>query len=416
MASGELGRLYETSEKSMGAYTAVVSAGHVETFARMELAIRVGRREGARFWDAYTGESFWDLHRGGSLYALGHRHPHVVAALTEAIVGGADIGNFLAISDYRSRLAESLLATTDARHGGVTITTNGGQANELAIHAVRRFTERRQIVGISDISYAGGTATGTQLADDGVARGRRERWSVVADPDTTFVPFDDLATMGAAISDTTAAVFMETSPAQGGFPTPRADYLAGVRALCDEAGAMLVFDEIQVGLGTSGDVWSFESSGVTPDVFTTAKGLGGGLLPVGAAVMTKPLWTSWTAGALTPNADTYSGSDLGCITALAVLEVIRAEGYLEQIRESSEAFEKALDGIEGWTLGGVGLNRSLRPDTGRIGDGISLSRRLRDEGVFAMPSFDVPALLLRIPGVVTPADATEIAVRVRQAL
>ncbi len=183
--------------------------------------------------------------------------------------------------------------------------------------------------------------------------------------------------MDTAVSDATAAVFMETSPAQGGFPTPSTDYLAGVRAICDDRGAMLVFDEIQVGLGTSGAVWSFEFAGVTPDVFTTAKGLGGGLFPVGAAVMTEPLWTSWTAGALTPNADTYSGSDLGCITALAVLEVIRAEGYLDQVRESSDAFETALDGIDGWTLGGAGLNRSLRPDSDRIGDGISLSRRVR---------------------------------------
>ncbi len=99
-----------------------------------------------------------------------------------------------------------------------------------------------------------------------------------------------------------------------------------------------------------------------------------------------------------------------------MLEVIRAEGYLDQVRKSSDAFETALDGIDGWTLGGSGLNRSLRPDSDRIGDGISLSRRVRDKGVFAMPSFDVPALLLRLPGVVTPTEATEIATRVREAL
>ncbi len=155
---------------------------------------------------------------------------------------------------------------------------------------------------------------------------------------------------------------------------------------------------------------------MVPDIFTTAKGLGGGLFPIGAAVMTHAVWEMWTAGAMTPNADTYAGSDLGCVTALAVLDVIGAPGYLDQVQASAEAFERGFDGIEEWTLGGSGLNRSLRPDANQIGDGIALSRRVRDEGVFAMPSFDVPALLLRVPGIVTPDEATEIASCVRRAL
>ncbi len=332
------------------------------------------------------------------------------------ITSGLDIGNFLAVSDYRSRLAESLIATTGGGHGGVILTTNGGQANELAIHAARRFTRRRDVIGIADISYAGGTTSGSQLADDNVARSRRERWSIPADPHARFVPFNDLGAMEREISNETAAVLMESSPAQGGFPTPTPGYLAGIRSICDRHGATLVFDEVQVGLGTSGAMWSFEHSGVVPDIFTTSKGLGGGLFPVGAAVMTTPIWRDWTAGQLTPNPDTYAGSDLGCVTALAVLEVVGAPGYLDQVRNSAEAFERGFDGIEGWTLGGMGLNRSLRPDSNRRGDGLALSQRVRNEGVFAIPSFDVPALLLRLPGIVTPAEATEIATRIRRAL
>ncbi len=153
-----------------------------------------------------------------------------------------------------------------------------------------------------------------------------------------------------------------------------------------------------------------------PDNFTTSKGLGGGLFPVGAAVSTTPIWHDWTAGQLTPNPDTYAGSDLGCVVALAVFDVVVAPGYLDQVVASAEAFERGFDGIEGWTLDGFGLNRSLRPHLNRKGDSLALSQRVRNEGVFAIPSFDVPALLLRLPGVVTPDEATDIASRIRRAL
>ena len=300
-----------------------VSPGKCEFYRAVDLELVMGRREGIFFWDI-DGRRLINCHCNGGVFNLGHSHPRVVAAMREALEQ-LDIGNHHLISAARALLAERLAACAPGDLQYVVFGTCGGEAIDLAIKLARAHTGRTKV-----ISAQGGFHGHTGLALAAGDAQYREPFGPLA-PGFAQVPFNDLEAMEAAIDSETAAVMLETVPATLGMPLPAPGYLAGVRRLCDERGALLIIDEVQTGLGRTGRMWGIEHYDVVPDLMVTAKGLGGGLYPL-AATLVRPMLEPFLRRHPFIHISTTGGAELGCVVGLEVLALVSEPGFLEGVQ------------------------------------------------------------------------------------
>jgi acetylornithine/N-succinyldiaminopimelate aminotransferase len=281
------------------------------------------RGQGARVWDA-EGREYVDLLGGIAVNALGHAHPDVVAAVSLQMSTLGHTSN-LAISPPAVALAERLIALLDPsgeRGGRAFFCNSGAEANEAALKLTRR-TGRTRVV-VAERSFHGRTMGALALT----AQPAKQDPFRPLPGDVVVVPFGDVSALRAAVDDTTAAVFLEPIQGEGGvIPAPEG-YLAAAREACDAHGALLVLDEVQTGIGRTGDWFAHQADGVLPDVVTLAKGLGGGL-PIGACIAFGP-----AADLLGPGShgSTFGGNPVSCAAALAVLDVIEREHLVARAR------------------------------------------------------------------------------------
>ena len=397
---------YPSADAAELAFAEHVGPAMVRLMKAIGTEIHYGEREGGRVRDAYTGKWYWDCHRNGSLYNLGHRNPDVLRAVRDAL-HQLEIGNLFLASGYKARAAEALAASSDGRHPGVTFAASGAEANEVAIRIARGFTRRRKIVAL-DYSYHGSTCF-TMAAGHNAEMHARYLLDL---PEFVRVPFDDAEAMAAAVDGETAGVLLEASPAQLGFPAPRAGYYEAVRRACDRAGALLMLDEVQTGLGASGSFWYWQQQGVVPDVVTTAKGLGGGLVPNAAVLMNERV-RDWFFEAEFPHMSTFGGNELGCVATLEVCRITRDPVFLARVRALAARFR---DGFRGapFRLNQIGMCMGLVSE-GRTG--AEMTRRLFERGVMVVPAtYDEHAIEFRPVLVLEDAEADEIIARVREAL
>lgn len=405
-AMTDLPQPYPDRSSVEAAFGAHVNAGKVEAYRALGLELVMGERTGVRFRDAYDGRWFVNCHCNGGVFNLGHRHPAVVAAVREAL-DSLDVGNHHLVSGWRAKLAQRLADTTDGELPGVVFGVSGGEAVDLALKLARGATGRSGVV-----SVRGGYHGHTGLA---LAAGDAEYRDPFGPnlPGFTQVPFDDLAAMDAAVDDTTAVVILEPIPATLGMPLPSPGYLAGLRAMCDERGALLAFDEVQTGLGRTGTIWYHRQEGVTPDLLVTGKGLSGGVYPITATLMTAELHSFFDDHPFV-HVSTFGGAELGCVAALAVLDVIEAPGFLDGVVELGERFESGLAGLP-FGLRRRGLFMGLAFDD--PGGGMSATKALYEVGVFAIFANNDPSVLQFLPPlVISGADADELVATVRGAL
>ncbi len=163
-------------------------------------------------------------------------------------------------------------------------------------------------------------------------------------PEFVKVPYNDVEALRVAVDDETACVLLEASPAQLGFPEPQAGYFAAVRKICDDKGAVFILDEVQTGLGSSGRFWLWQQQGVVPDILTTAKGLGGGIMP-NAALLMAPVIKDWFLDTEFPHMSTFGGNELGCVATAAVCDITSRPEFsanvLRLIEQFSEGFANA---------------------------------------------------------------------------
>lgn len=314
-----------------------VNPGKVAAYAALGLDVVLGEREGSWFTDAYDpGRRWLNCHSNGGVFNLGHRHPAVVAAVRVAL-DHLDVGNHHLVSPWRAELARRLAATTDGQLPGVAFGVSGGEIVDLALKLARAHTRRRDVV-----SVVGGYHGHTGLA---MATGDPEyRDPFGPNPEGfTQVPFGDLDAMAAAVGESTAAVILESIPATLGMPLPPEGYLAGVGQICRGSGALLVLDEIQTGLGRTGAMWSYSHDGAEPDIVVTGKGLSGGMVPITAALMTREVHAFFAEHPFT-HISTFGGAELGCVAALAMLDVVEAPGFLERVEDVGRRIEAGLSG------------------------------------------------------------------------
>ncbi|MGH4025991.1 MAG: acetylornithine transaminase [Pseudonocardiaceae bacterium] len=273
---------------------------------------------GAEVWDV-DGRRYLDLLGGIAVNALGHAHPAVVRAVTEQIGTLGHVSNFY-ITEPVLTLAETLLDLLGATESGrVLFCNSGAEANEAAFK-IARLTGRPKIVSAHG-AFHGRTMGALALTGQPP---KREPFEPMP-PGVEFVPYGDAAALGSAVDERTAAVFLEPIQGESGVVIPPAGYLQAAREITAAHGVLLVLDEVQTGIGRTGSWFAHQAVGVTPDILTLAKGLGGGL-PIGACI-----GVGAAAALLEPgqHGTTFGGNPVCCAAALAVLRTIASDGLLD---------------------------------------------------------------------------------------
>lgn len=293
------------------------------TFARADLAFERG--EGV-WLETASGERYLDMMAGIAVNALGHCHPHLVAALERQAEKLWHVSNVFA-APHQERLAHRLVETSFADR--VFFTNSGAEALECAIKTARRWQwskgrpERFRLITFE------GAFHGRTLAT--IAAGGQEKYLEGFGPKVEGFDkvdgFDEAAVLAAIVPET-AGILIEPIQGEGGVrPVPPA-FLSFLRRICDERGLLLIFDEVQCGLGRTGHMWAHQGVGVTPDIVASAKGIGGGF-PLGACLATEDAASGMTAGT---HGTTYGGNQLAMAVGNAVLDVVLEEGFLDAVK------------------------------------------------------------------------------------
>jgi acetylornithine/N-succinyldiaminopimelate aminotransferase len=303
------------------------------TYARAPVAFVRG--DGARLWDA-EGKEYLDLFACLAVTNLGHA-PRAIADAIQAQTAKLFHVSNLHYCEPQARLAELLCTHSFADR--VFLCNSGAEANEAAIKLARRWGhanggKRYEMVTALGSFHGRTLATLTATGQEKVRVGFQPLPSGFR-----YVPYDDLAALDRALTDTTAALLLEPILGEGGVVVPSPDYLAGARRLCDQRGILLMLDEIQVGMGRTGTLFAYQQSGIIPDVITLAKALASGI-PIGATLAREEVAACFTLGS---HGSTFGGNAVAAAAAVATLEIMTAPEFLRGVRERAAYFRERLD-------------------------------------------------------------------------
>jgi acetylornithine/N-succinyldiaminopimelate aminotransferase len=302
--------------------------------------VAIASGKGVRVTDV-DGAQYLDFIAGIAVSSLGHAHPALVNAVSAQVATLAHTSN-LFIQEPALRLAERLveLAGGGAR---VFFSNDGATANEAALKLVRKHAAKLDAANPRvEVIAAHGGFHGRTLGALSITGNPAKRLPFAPLIEgAVFVPYGDVDALDAAVTDRTAAVFLEPALGEGGVVPAPAGYLAAARAACDRVGALLVLDEVQSGIGRTGHWFAFQKDGVRPDVLTLAKGLGGGM-PIGAVLAFGDAGTLFAPG---DHGSTFGGNPVSAAAALAVLDTIAAEGLLASVTRVGERLATGLAGL-----------------------------------------------------------------------
>jgi acetylornithine/N-succinyldiaminopimelate aminotransferase len=318
------------------------NASVMNTYGRFPIAI--ARGEGCRLWDT-QGREYLDFVAGIATCTLGHAHPALIEAVTEQIKKLHHVSNLYYIPE-QGQLAQWIVEHSCADR--VFFCNSGAEANEAAIKLVRMYSHtvldflEQPVILTAKASFHGRTlATITATGQPKYQKG----FEPLVDG-FEYVPYNDITALENAIADIdegnrrVAAIMLEPLQGEGGVRPGELDYFLKVRKICDENNILLVFDEVQVGVGRTGKLWGYENLGVEPDIFTSAKGLAGGV-PIGA-MMCKKFCDVFQPGS---HASTFGGNPLACSAALAVLNTLEKENILQNVQARGEQLRVRLRAI-----------------------------------------------------------------------
>jgi acetylornithine/N-succinyldiaminopimelate aminotransferase len=356
-------------------------------YARVDLAFESG--EGA-YLRATNGRRYLDFAAGIAVVALGHCHPHLVAALQRQAERLWHCSNLYRIP-LQERVAERLVAASFA--DAVFFCNSGAEAIEGSLKLVRKYHDDTGAPGRYRVVTCRGAFHGRTLAT--IAAGGSAKHLAGFDPAVDGfdqVPFADIAAAEATIGPETAAILVEPVQGEGGIRPAPAGYLQDLRRLADAHGLLLVVDEVQCGMGRTGHLFAHEAAGIVPDVLATAKGLGGGF-PVGACLAAGRAAAVLTAGS---HGTTFGGNPLAMAVADAVLDIVLEPGFLDHVRAIGDVLQRGLAVLPTQYPGviaevrGTGLMLGLRCaiDAGR------LIARLLEGGLLTAPAADNVVRLL----------------------
>jgi acetylornithine/N-succinyldiaminopimelate aminotransferase len=308
----------------------------MRTYGRFPLVPVKG--EGCYLWDA-EGKRYLDFLAGVAVNNLGHCHPAVVAALCKQAGELIHCSNYYQIPQ-QIELAELLCSVSFADKA--FFCNSGAEANEAAIKLARKYSREKFGPDRYEIITALASFHGRTMAT--VSATGQEKVQKFFDPllhGFRHVPFNDAAALKAAISPVTCAIMLEPIQGEGGVVIPDAGYLQEVREICNEHGLILIFDEVQVGMGRTGKMFAHEHFGIVPDIMTLAKALAGGA-PIGTMLATDELATAFTPGT---HGSTFGGNPLVCAAAVATVRTILEEGILNHCQEIGEYLTGELEAL-----------------------------------------------------------------------
>ncbi|AFZ49552.1 aspartate aminotransferase family protein [Dactylococcopsis salina] len=339
----------------------------METYGRFPIAIERGK--GCRLWDT-EGKDYLDLVAGIATCTLGHGHPTLIKAVTEQIAKLHHVSNLYYIPE-QGELAQWLVEHSCADRA--FFCNSGAEANEAAIKLARKYAHTVLNISNPVILTAKASFHGRTLATiTATGQPKYQKHFDPLVPGFAYVPYNDLEAIESAIAQwnqdepRVAAILVEPLQGEGGVCPGNLEYFLRLRKICDQAGILLIFDEVQVGVGRSGKYWGYENLGVEPDIFTSAKGLAGGI-PIGA-MLCREFCDVFTPG---DHASTFGGNPFVCSAALAVLNTLEQEDILsnviargEQIRKHLRAiaseFPEVFTEVRGWGLiNGLQINPEI---------------------------------------------------------
>ena len=371
------------------------------------------RGQGSRLWDQ-QGREYIDLAGGIAVNSLGHAHPELVEALTRQAQTLWHVSNIMT-NEPALRLASKLVAATFADR--VLFVNSGAEANESAFKLARRWAhdnvgaDKHEIIACSN-SFHGRTLFTVSV-------GGQPKYSQGFGPaisGISHVPYNDIAALEAQISARTCAVVLEPVQGEGGVIPADSEYLQAVRALCDKHNALLIYDEVQTGMGRTGKLFAYMHSGVAPDILTSAKGIGGGF-PIAAMLTTDRIAPALSVGT---HGSTYGGNPLGCAVAERVLDIINTPQLLDGVVERGALLSNGLRTLndelgvfsavrgQGLLIGAV-LAERYQGQAGRV------MQLAQQEGLLVLQAG--PDVVRLAPSLIIPqADIREALGRLRSAL
>lgn len=372
---------------------------HLMTFTK-RYPVALVRGEGMRVWDS-DGKEYLDFTGGIAVTALGHCHPRVVGAMREQAATLLHVSNYFHIPQ-QIHLAKLLCDHSFADR--VFFSNSGAEANEAAIKLCRKWAKEQGASDRGDIISMRGGFHGRTLAT--VTATAQEKYHHGYEPlpgGFKYVPFNDLKALERAIDSRTAGILVEPIQGEGGVIVPDDGYLPGLRKLCDEAGVLLILDEIQTGLGRTGRLWCHEHAGVTPDIMTLAKALANGI-PIGATLATEEVARVFTPGT---HGSTFGGNPFATAVGLTVFTTLVEERLPERagrlgrlLRERLEAIHSRYPGAVREVRGkGLLVGVDLVPPVGEV------VARCRERGLLVLTAGDNTMRL--VPALIVDEDAVE---------
>jgi acetylornithine/N-succinyldiaminopimelate aminotransferase len=308
-----------------------------QTYLRQGKAFVKG--EGVFLWDE-DGKKYTDFLAGIAVVSLGHCHPKITEAINQQASTLVHVSNlFYTIpqADLASKLCEKSFSDR------VFFTNSGAEANEAAIKLSRRYFQKKgeknryKIITMEQSFHGRTMATLTATGQDKI----KEGFSPLLEG-FSHVPFNDIDALKSEIDETVCAIMLEPVQGEGGIIPADPDYLLAVRKLCNDKGILLIFDEIQCGMGRCGTLFAHELYNITPDIMTIAKALGNGF-PIGAMLSTKDAATGFDYGS---HATTFGGTPLATAAALEVVNIISKEKFLDRVRQMGQYFKNQLEKLK----------------------------------------------------------------------
>ncbi len=377
----------------------------MNTYGRFPVTIEKG--EGCKLWDI-EGKEYLDFVAGIATCTLGHGHPALIEAVTEQIKKLHHVSNLYYIRE-QGLLAQKIVENSCADK--VFFCNSGAEANEAAIKLVRKYAHTvlefldEPVILTAKSSFHGRTLA--TVTATGQPKYQKHFQPLV--PGFEYVPYNDIRAIEEAITDIdegdrrVAAIMMEPLQGEGGVRPGDLDYFLRLRKICDETGILLVFDEVQVGVGRTGKMWGYENLGVEPDIFTSAKGLAGGI-PIGA-MMCKAICDVFEPG---NHASTFGGNPFACAAGLKVLETIENENLLQNAQARGEQLRTRLRAIlkqyphlfsevRGWGLiDGIEIKADVELTS------IEIVKKAMENGLLLAPAG--PKVLRFVPPLIVSSD------------
>ena len=324
-------------EETISKYEKYINPSQARLFRFMGLASVEGSAEGWTITDS-EGKQFIDCLGGYGMFALGHRNPAVVKAVEDALHTMPMCGKVL-FNRQMADLAEKLAEITPGELQYSFFVNSGTEAVEGCLKVARLATKRTKFVAAENAFYGKTmgslTATGRDLY--------RDPFKPLLDG-FTHVPYGDIEAIKNAVDEETAAVILEPIQGEGGIIVPPDGYLRQVKEVCEAKGALLIADEVQTGIGRTGEWFGVNHDGVTPDLMACAKALGGGVMPIGAIIGTPRAWQGLIEAPFL-HTSTFGGNQLACAAGIAAIKYIQEEDLLRRGRETGAYFKAGLEKI-----------------------------------------------------------------------